>query len=81
MPKKSTAPLLGPGLVSRRLTVDAPSAMLVKAIVEAHEGIASVFGEEGGALTLASPVDREADLDALLDDVRTCLARVQRSRS
>jgi hypothetical protein len=71
---KTKPPLLGPGLVSRRFVVDVRSVQLVKAIVEGYEGIANVFGEEGGTLTIAAPEDREAELDLLLADVRRFLA-------
>ena len=72
---KTKPPLLGPGLVSRRFVCDVRSVQLVKAIVEGYEGVANVFGEEGGTLTIAAPVDREAELDALLEDVRRFLSR------
>jgi hypothetical protein len=61
-------------MVIRRLRVQAADALLVKAIVEAHEGVASVFGEEGGALTLAAPESREAELDLLLADLGELLS-------
>jgi hypothetical protein len=67
--KKSVAPLIGPGMVSRRLVVDAGQVLLVKCVVEAHEGVACVFGEEGGILLIAAPEDREAELDALMVDI------------
>jgi len=41
----------------------------LKGIVEAHEGLAQVFGERGGDLTLAAPVGRERELDELIDDL------------
>ncbi len=63
-------PLLGDGLVSRRVVVDVADAVLVKAVVEAYEGVANVFGEEHGVLVIAAPADREAELDALLEDLR-----------
>lgn len=75
MPRRPAPPLLGPGLVHRRLRVGASDALLVKAVVEAHEGVASVFGEAGGDLTLASPCDREAELDALIEELERLVAR------
>jgi hypothetical protein len=71
---KTKPPLLGPGLVSRRFVVDVRLVQLVKAIVEGYEGVANVFGEEGGTLTIAAPEDREAELDLLLADLRAFLA-------
>lgn len=66
--------MLGPGLVSRRFVVDVRSVQMVKAIVEGYEGVACVFGEQGGALTIAAPEDREAELELLLGDLRRFLA-------
>ena len=65
--------VLGPGLVSRVLRVAAKDALLVKAVLEAHEGVVTVFGGEGGALVIAAPADREAELDALVADVTALL--------
>ena len=56
-------------MVSRRLHVGASDANLVKALVESHEGVACVFGEEGGDLTIASPSDREGELEALMRSI------------
>lgn len=74
MPRAPVPPLVGAGLVWRRLTVSAPDAILVKALVEAHEGVASVFAESGGELTLAAPIDRERELEALLAGIDELLA-------
>jgi hypothetical protein len=74
MPRAPAPPLLGEGLVWRRVTVSAPDAMLVKGLVEAHEGIASVFAESGGELTLAAPADRERELEDLLHAIDELLA-------
>lgn len=64
--RKSVPPFIGPGMVTRALVVRACDVVFVKGIVEASEGIAQVFAEHGGDLTLASPRDREAELDELL---------------
>lgn len=73
MPKKPAPPMIGPGMVSRRVVCDAADALLVKAVLEAHEGVASIFGEERGILVVAAPSDREAELDALMIDVDALL--------
>lgn len=65
----SVPPLLGQGLVTRRLVVRARDVGFLKGIVEAHEGLALVFAESGGELTLASAADREEELDALARDL------------
>ncbi len=75
--KRAVAPLLGEGLVSRSLRVAAEDAMLVKALVEAHEGVASVFGDGTGVLTIAAPASREAELEALIADAEALLLRVR----
>jgi hypothetical protein len=65
----SVPPLLGEGLVTRRLVVRARDVGFLKGIVEAHEGLAMVFAESGGDLTLAAARDRESELDALARDL------------
>lgn len=62
----SVPPRLGQGLVTRRLVVTSADAILVKTLVEAYEGVASVFAESAGDLTLAAPLDRERELDEIL---------------
>ena len=66
---KTRAALVGEGMISRRLVVDVADAVLVKAVIEAHEGVACVFGEERGVLIVAAPVSREGELDLLMLDV------------
>jgi hypothetical protein len=58
---------LGEGMVARRLIVRASDVVFVKGIVEAHDGLAAVYAEEGGDLTIAAPAGREAELESLLD--------------
>jgi len=62
-------PILDAGLATRRLVVRAKDVGFLKGIVEAHEGLAVLFAESGGELTLASAKDREAELDALVRDL------------
>lgn len=69
MPRIPVPPLVGEGMVTRRLVVRAPDVVFVKGVVEAHDGLAQVFAEEGGDLTIAAPADREAELDALVRDL------------
>ena len=42
-------------MVSREIVVRAKDVVLLKGIVEAHDGIAQVHGERGGALVLTAP--------------------------
>ena len=69
MPRRSVPPLVGEGMVTRRLVVRAPDVAFLKGVVEAHEGLAQVFAERGGDLTIAAPADREAELDELVADL------------
>jgi hypothetical protein len=66
---RSVPPFVGPGMVTRALVVRACDVVFVKGIVEASEGIAQVFAEHGGDLTLASPADRAVELDALVAEL------------
>lgn len=74
--RRAVAPLLGEGLVARRLVVRAKDVGFLKGIVEAHEGLAAVFAESGGELTLAAAADREAELDALVADLARDLSGI-----
>ena len=69
MTRRPTPPLVGDGLVTRRIVIRSKDVVLLKGIVEAHEGLAQVFGERGGDLTLAAPADREQELDEVIEDL------------
>ena len=69
MGRKAVPPCLGDGMVVRRVLVDARQVVFFKGIIEAHDGLAAVFGERGGDLSLAAPEGRGAELDAVLDDL------------
>jgi hypothetical protein len=56
-------------MVVRRVVVRAKDVVLLKGIMEASEGLAHVFAESGGDLTIAAPLDREAELDSVLADL------------
>jgi len=56
-------------MVVRRLVMRARDVVFFKGLVEASEGLAAVFAESGGDLTVAAPEDRAQELDALLDDL------------
>lgn len=66
---KAVPPMVGDGMVVRRIVIRAADVVFLKGIVEAHEGIAQVFAENGGDLTLAAPSDRQAELDQLVDSL------------
>ena len=63
------APCLGDGLVVRRVVMRARDVVFFKGIVEASDGLAAVFAEQGGDLVVAAPATRARELDALLDDL------------
>jgi hypothetical protein len=66
---KSVAPCIGPGMVVRRVLSPSHEVVFVKGIIEALEGLAQVFAERGGELTIAAPSDRARELDAVVDDL------------
>lgn len=57
------------GMLVQRLLVRAPDVVFVKSIIEASEGVANIFAERGGELTIAAPQGRGADLTELLEDI------------
>jgi hypothetical protein len=56
-------------MVTRELVVRAEDVVFVKGIVEASEGLAQVFAERGGDLTIAAAAGREAELDDLVREL------------
>ena len=64
-------PLLGDGLVARRVTVAPRDVVFIKSVFEASEGVGAVFAERGGDLIIAAPSSRARDLDELLRDLAT----------
>jgi Domain of unknown function (DUF4911) len=69
MARQPVPPLVGEGMITRRLIVRAKDVAFLKGIVEAHDGLAQVFAEGGGDLTIAAPAGREAELDQLVQDL------------
>ena len=69
MGRKPVEPCLGEGLVVRRLILRARDVVFFKGVIEASEGLAAVFAERGGDLSVATPAGREAELDAVLADL------------
>jgi hypothetical protein len=63
-------------MVTRRVVVRAEDVVFLKGIVEALDGLAQVFAERGGDLTLAAPESRAAELDALVEDLRVELGAI-----
>lgn len=65
----SVAPLLDASLTSRSVRVRAKDVVFVKGLLEASEGLASLFAERGGDLVIAAHPSRERELDELLGDL------------
>jgi hypothetical protein len=57
------------GMVVRRLRVRPADVVFVKGVIEASEGLAGVFAEQGGDLLLAGSPEREGELVELLADL------------
>jgi hypothetical protein len=60
---------VGEGMIVRRVIIRAKDVVYLKAVIDSREGLAHVFGESGGDLAIATPLGREAELDALLDEL------------
>jgi hypothetical protein len=69
MPRVSQPPFVGEGMVTRHVLVRAKDVVFVKGLLEASEGLAQLFAEGGGDLTLAAPACREDELDAFVCDL------------
>jgi hypothetical protein len=69
LPRKPVVPCVGDGLVVRRVVMRARDVVFFKGIVEASDGLAAVFAEQGGDLVVAAPAARVQELDAFLDDL------------
>jgi hypothetical protein len=68
--KKPVEMLLG-GLVTRRMRVAAREVVFVKGVIEASEGVAVVFADHGGDLTVATLPSQKDELDRILQDLQT----------
>jgi len=66
MPDK---PILSTELVQRRLRIQDDNVVLLQAILEAHDGLVSLYGDGTGFVVVTTPQDRENELDELLDEL------------
>ena len=69
---------LGKGMITQRVVVRAKDVAFLKGVVEAHEGLAQVFAEKGGDLTIAAPEGREIELEELVADLAAELGGIRR---
>jgi hypothetical protein len=63
-------------MVTRAIIVRACDVVFLKGIVEAHDGVALVTGESGGAIVLSAPKSLERQLDELVRDLGTELGAI-----
>lgn len=71
MSRVPVAPLVGEGMVVRRVVMRSKDVVFFKGVVEASEGLAAVFAEHGGDLVVSAPEARAAELDEVLDALCT----------
>ena len=57
------------GMLAREVVVRPPDVVFVKGLIEASDGLAAVFAERGGELTIVAPQGRGAELAELLHDL------------
>lgn len=67
----SYAPLIDKEMTLRRVVVLKQDVVYVRGIFEASDGVAAVFSEQGGDLTFAAMPSRAAEMDALLEDIKS----------
>jgi len=67
-------------MVVRRLQVRPADVVFVKGVIEASEGLAGVFAEQGGDLLLAGSPEREGELVELLSDLEAELSCTSSSK-
>lgn len=57
------------GLVVFRVLVHPREVVFLKSILEASDGVASIFATSGGDLSIAAPAERVGELRRILDDL------------
>ena len=57
-------------LVVRRVRVSPREVVFLKGVIEASEGVAAVFAESGGDLTIATMPSQKDELDRILQDLQ-----------
>ncbi len=66
-----SAPLfVGPGLVSRTISVDRADVTRLRYVVEAHDGLANLHGDKDGTITLVTTPGMLEELDRLIGDLQ-----------
>jgi hypothetical protein len=67
--KKKSEPMPLGDLIVRRLRVRASEVVFIKGVIEASEGLAVVFAESGGDLTVATSASQKDEFDRILQDL------------
>jgi hypothetical protein len=70
MPFEPADPPFGAGLVARRVRIRRRDAARLRAIIEAYDGLAFLYGDGTGGVFMITPGARAAELDGLLLDLR-----------
>jgi len=58
-----------PALTRRRLRVGSGDVVWLRSILEGYDGLAALYGDGSGVVTVMAPRERESELDALLADL------------
>jgi hypothetical protein len=66
---KAPPPLHGPGLALRRLRVADADVVWLRSVLEAYEGLAGLYGDGSGVVTVATTDCQAGELDELLDEL------------
>jgi hypothetical protein len=61
--------LLADGLTRRRVRVADADVVWLRSVLEGYDGLAALYGDGSGIVTLTTPHDRALELDALLGDL------------
>ena len=64
-----TSPIAGPGLASRRLRVADGDVVWLRSVLEAYDGLAGLYGDGSGVVTLTTTESQAHELDALIDEL------------
>lgn len=65
----SDEPILGEGLVARRVQVAREDVAWIRYVLEAHDGLANLHGASDGTITLVTTEDLASELDAVIGEL------------
>jgi hypothetical protein len=58
-----------PALTRRRLRVSSRDVVWLRSILEGYDGLAALYGDGSGVVTVMAPNERASELDALLAEL------------